>query len=396
MKRSMARYLVLLAVLFSIATPTPTPAATAVSGDPYEINVILSLTGGAAFLGKAQQTALGLIEGLTNRNGGIKGRPLKFAIVDDQSSPQLAVQLANAIIAKKVPIFIGSDLTAPCSAIGPLVEKAGPTEYCTSPGINPPAGSYIFSASAATRADAIALVRYFRERGWTKIGMITSTDASGQAFETSFDRALAMPENKDVVAVVREHFATPDLSISGQAAHIKSVNPQAVIGWTTGTPFGTILRGLHDVGYEGPVAGGNGNMVFAQLAQYAAFLPKELYFPGRRAVAEGTPPGPVHDAQDVYFNAFKSIGVRPDFANNIGWDPAMIVVHTMQVLGPDATAQQTRDFILNLHSWNGINGVYDFRDGEQRGIGINSIVIDKWLPDKTMFVAMSKPGGYIK
>ncbi len=161
------------------------PAANAVSGDPYEINVILSLTGGAAFLGKAQQQALGLIQQIANRNGGIKGRPLSFAIVDDQSSPQLAVQLANAIIAKKVPIFIGSDLTAPCAAIGPLVEKNGPVEYCTSPGINPAAGGYIFSASASTRADAIALVRYYRERGWTHIGLLTSTDASGQAFEDS-------------------------------------------------------------------------------------------------------------------------------------------------------------------------------------------------------------------
>ena len=394
MKRALVQYLVLIGLLLSVATPAH--SAAAVSGDPYEINVILSLTGGAAFLGKAQQQALGLIEGITNRNGGIKGRPLKFAIVDDQSSPQLAVQLANGIIAKHVPIFIGSDLTAPCSAIGPLVEKTGPAEYCTSPGINPAAGSYIFSASAATRADAVALVRYFRERGWTKVGLLTSTDASGQAFETSFDRAMAMPENSAMTAVVREHFATADLSISGQAAHIKAVNPQAVIGWTTGTPFGTVLRGLHDVGYDGPVAGGNGNMIFAQLAQYASFLPKELYFPGRRAVAEGTPPGPVHDAQTVYFNAFKSIGVRPDFANNIGWDPAMIVVNAMQHLGPDATAQQTRDYILNLHSWSGINGVYDFRDGEQRGIGLSSIVIDKWDPANTRFIAVSKTSGLLK
>lgn len=394
MKRALARSLVTAALLLAVTTPAH--SAAAVSGEPYEINVILSLTGGAAFLGKAEQQALGLIEGIANRRGGIKGRPLKFAIVDDQSSPQLAVQLANGIIAKHVPIFIGSDLTAPCSAIGPLVEKAGPTEYCTSPGINPAPGSYIFSASAATRADAVALVRYFRERGWTKIGLLTSTDASGQSFETSFDRAMAMPENSGMTAVVREHFATPDLSISGQAAHIKAVNPQAVIGWTTGTPFGTVLRGLHDVGYDGPVAGGNGNMIFGQLAQYASFLPKELYFPGRRAVAEGTPPGPVHDAQTVYFNAFASIGVRPDFANNIGWDPAMIVVDAMQHLGPDATAQQTRDYILNLHSWSGINGVYDFRDGEQRGIGLTSIVIDKWDPDRTRFIAVSKPGGVLK
>jgi branched-chain amino acid transport system substrate-binding protein len=394
MTRTIVQTLVL--VIVALAIGRPTTAAPPASGTPYEINVILSLTGGAAFLGKAQQQALGLIQQIANRNGGVKGRPILFSIADDQSSPQLAVQLANAIIAKHVPIFIGSDLTAPCSAIGPLVEAAGPVEYCTSPGINPAPGGYIFSASASTRADAIAIVRYFHQRGWNRIGLITSTDASGQAFEQSFDRALALPENAAVTAVVREHFATADLSIAGQAAHIKAVNPQAVIGWTTGTPFGTVLRGLHDVGYDGVIAGGNGNMIFAQLEQYASFLPKLLIFPGRRAVAEGTPPGPIHDAQTVYFNAFKSIGVRPDFANNIGWDPAMIVVDTLQHLGPDATAQQCRDYIQNLHSWVGINGVYDFRDGSQRGIGIDGVVIDRWDAAKEDFVPVSKPGGGLK
>jgi branched-chain amino acid transport system substrate-binding protein len=395
MTRVVAVCVAIVALLVAGDDPMPARAAAA-SGDPVRVDVILSLTGGAAFLGKAQQRAMQLIEQITNRNGGVHGRPIAFAISDDQSNPQVALQLANAIVAKKVPVFLGSDLTAPCAAIMPIVKDAGPVQYCTSPGINPPAGGYTFSASAATRADGIALVRYFRERGWTRIGLITSTDASGQAFETSFDRALALPENKDVQAVVREHFATADLSISGQAAHIKAVNPQAVIAWTTGTPFGTLLRGLHDVGYDGPVGGGNGNMIFAQLAQYAGFLPKELYFPGRRAVAEGTLPGPVHDAQTVYFDAFKSIGIRPDFADNIGWDPTMIVVTALQALPSDATAQQVRDFILNLHSWAGINGIYDFRDGEQRGIGLNAIVIDKWDPTNTRFVAVSRPGGVLK
>ena len=383
------------AVLLVFATGTA-PGAAAVSGVPYEVNAILSLTGGAAFLGSAQSQALAEIEKIANRRGGIKGRPLKFTVADDQSNPQVAVQLANALIAKNVPVFIGSDLTANCLAIAPLVQKSGPVNYCTSPGITPIAGGYTFSASAATRVDGIAFVRYFRERGWTRIGLITSTDASGQAFESALDRAMTLPENKSVTLVAREHFANADLSIAGQAARLKAANPQAIFGWTAGTAFATLLRGLHDVGYDGPVGGGNGNMIFSQLAQYATFLPAELYFPGRRAIAEGTPAGPIHDAQEVYFDAFRRIGVRPDFASNVGWDPTLIVVDALQHLGTEATAQQVRDYILNLHGWSGINGVYDFRDGEQRGIGINAVVIDRWDPANGRFIAVSKPGGFVK
>ena len=391
MKQRVTASLALVALLLGFVGVAPAPAA-----DPVDVHVVLSLTGGAAFLGKAEQQSIQLIERITNERGGIGGRPLHFVVADDQSSPQMAVQITNGILAKNVPILLGSDLTAPCAAMMPLVEKSGPTMYCFSPGINPPAGGYVFSASAATRADAIALVRYFRLRGWTRLGVITSTDASGQAFETSFDRALALPENKTVEAVDRQHFQTADLSIAGQAAHLKAANPQAIICWTTGTPFGTLLRGLHDVGYDGPVAGGNGNMNYAQLKQYGAFLPHELYFPGKPALAAGTPPGPIRDAQSVYFKAFDTIGVHPDLGNNIAWDPTLIVVQALQKLGPNARPDQFRDYLLNFHGWTGVNGVYDFRDGEQRGIGINSIIMDRWDPDNVRFIAVSRPGGYLK
>jgi branched-chain amino acid transport system substrate-binding protein len=48
-----------------------------------EINVILPLTGGGAFLGKAEQQALMQFEKAANADGGIHGQPLKFVFHDD-------------------------------------------------------------------------------------------------------------------------------------------------------------------------------------------------------------------------------------------------------------------------------------------------------------------------
>ena len=86
-----------LALVFAPAASAPALAQTS----PYEINVILALTGAAAFIGTAEQKSLQLLEASTNKAGGIKGRPVKFVIVDDQSNPQVTVQLANGLIAKK-------------------------------------------------------------------------------------------------------------------------------------------------------------------------------------------------------------------------------------------------------------------------------------------------------
>ena len=142
----------------------------------YDVHVVQPLTGGGSFLGKAEQQSLQLAEKVANASGGIQGRPLKFIFHDDQSNPQTAVQLANEVIAAKPAVMIGSSLVAMCNAISPLMQN-GPVQYCLSPGIHPKEGSYTFTSSASTHDLAIALVRYFRLKGWTKIATMTSTES---------------------------------------------------------------------------------------------------------------------------------------------------------------------------------------------------------------------------
>jgi branched-chain amino acid transport system substrate-binding protein len=208
---------------------------------------------------------------------------------------------------------------------------------------------------------------------------------------------MAHAENKDVQIVAYEHMNPTDISVGAQLARIKGANPQAILTLATGSPWGTIMRGIGDAGIDLPIGGGNGNMSYAQLEQYAAFLPRELYFPGTAWIAENSVgAGPIRDAQTAFFNAFKAAGIKPDLAYGIAYDPAMLVIHALQTIGPSATAQQLRDFLVTSHGWVGINGVYDFRDGAQRGIGERALVIDRWDKTTSSFIAASRPGGYLK
>jgi branched-chain amino acid transport system substrate-binding protein len=369
-------------------------AAAADSPQPYEINVIVSLTGPAAFLGKEQLQDLNFIEQITNRRGGIKGRPLKFVSLDDGSNPQTALQLASQIKAKNVPVILGPVFTATCNAVAPLVAKAGPVNYCLSPGIHPAAGSYVYSAGVSSDDLAAVMLRYFRARHWTKIAIITSTDATGQDIDRAFDGAKELPENRSVSFVAHEHFNVTDVTVSAQLARIKAANPQAVVAWTSGTAFGTLLRGISDVGLDVPIGGGIANMIYGQLEGYIGFAPRELYFDGFRSLTEGAVgPGPIRDAQAPFFAAFKAAGIRPDAAHAVAWDGIMIVVDALRHLGPTATAAQVQSYITNLHSWAGINAIYDFRDGSQRGTSQNAIVMDRWDPKPNAFVVVSKPAG---
>ena len=209
---------------------------------------------------------------------------------------------------------------------------------------------------------------------------------------------MARPENKGIALVASERFNVSDVSVAGQMAKIKGAAPDVLVTWTAGSGFGTLLHGYADGGLTMPVASCNCNMIHAQLAQYASFLPKELYFPGVRPIVEGAvAKGPVRDAQTVFFNAMKAAGVsKPDMAYILPWDPALLIVDALRHVGPNATPDHVRDYLEHSHGFAGINGLYDFRDNLNRGIGENNAMMTKWDPVNGTFVAVSKAGGHIK
>jgi branched-chain amino acid transport system substrate-binding protein len=367
----------------------------AVPAYAYDINVILPLTGGASFLGKEEQKALQLVEPLINKAGGIQGQLVHFIVYDDQSNPQTGVQLANRAIAAKPAVVLGSSLVGICNAMAPLMQD-GPVMYCFSPGIHPPAGSYVFTSSVSTLDLTDAIIRYFRLKGWTKLAFMTSADATGQDAEHGLDEAVARPENKDIIVVDRAHFNITDVSVAAQMEHIRAAGPQALIAWTTGTPIATVFKGAIQAGLDIPIATTSGNMTYAQMAQYAAFLPKQLYLPSSQWVRhEGviTLDPAVEAAQKLFFDTYNAANAKPDLGATLAWDPTMIVIDALQHLGPNATAQQVRDYIGGLKGFAGINGVYDFPKIPQRGIDVQAAVITLWSPTAQTWQLVSKPTG---
>ena len=143
---------------------TVLPLRSMAQAEPYEINAIMPLTGPAAFLGQTLLQGLKLVEKQTNDTGGIHGRPLKFVIADDQSSPQIDVQLLTPLIAKRVPVVIDGGPVAMCRAAMPLVSANGPVMYCLSPALYPPTGSYAFSTSGSSEDETRALVNFMRAK----------------------------------------------------------------------------------------------------------------------------------------------------------------------------------------------------------------------------------------
>lgn len=387
----MRRVRLLAALLLSVAA---FPHPLAAQAEPYEIPVVLSLTGTAAFLGQTEQQALRILERQVNASGGIRQRPVRFVFSDNESNPQVDVQLMNLIIAKHGPVVIDGGPLAACRAVAPLILKDGPVYYCLSPAFYPPKGGYAFAGGASTEDGTRTDFAFLRNAGWKRLAIINTTDATGQEADRVLHAQLDLPENRDLTAVAWEHFAPNDISVAAQMSKIRESNPQVVLAFGTGTPVSTVYHAMHDAALDIPVLGGNGNQTYAQMTQWASFLPRQYYlYSYKWAEYRELQGGPVKDAMTVMYRAFDAAGDRPDLGASLAWDPTLIVISALRKLGTQATAQQVRDAILGTHGFAGIDGFYDFRVGNQRGLTLKDCIIVRWDPARGRWIPASGSGG---
>ncbi|HEX4111784.1 MAG TPA: ABC transporter substrate-binding protein [Stellaceae bacterium] len=386
----------IIVILGALCAASLTPGVGRAADPSFDIPVIVSLTGGGAFLGKQEHQALTIEATVVNNAGGIHGLPVHFIFKDDQSSPQLAVQLANAALAANPPVILGATMVASCNAMAPLM-ASGPVMWCFSAGIHPPKGSHVFTAGVSTHDQAAAMIRYFRFKGWTRLALMTSTDATGQDADRGFDELVALPENRDIQFVARVHFNPADVSVSAQIERVKAARPQAFIAWSTGSPIATVFRGIVQAGLALPVGTTGGNLTYAEMTQFAGFLPQQLYLPAPQWPIGDDPvvtlPKAVMAKQKELFAAFATAGAKPDEGSVLGWEPANLIVDALRQLPPGATGAQLLDHLEHLTGAAGVNGIYDFVRTPQRGLSLDNVIVTRWNPAAMRWDVVAGPTG---
>lgn len=383
----MKRLLALAAAVLLLSTP-------ATAQNTYTINAILPVTGPSAYVGGLMQDALRAFEAYANGTGGLRGVPIHINILDDQSNPQLSVQLANKIKESKPPAIIGPGVVALCAAVAPLVAD-GPVELCLSPGFYPKPGTMTYASAPSLDGITPAQFRFLRLKGLTRIAVLGSTDASAQAVEAITHATFAMPENATLKNVAYEHFNASDLTVAAQIERIKATDPQALVVYATGAAFLTILRAMHDAALDIPVLTSTANLIPNILASNKTLLPTTLYFNGYvyedgKALGKG----PLLNAADEYQTATKAIGVHASALGALAWDPAKLLLAALRAIGPSATPVQVNEWLQQQTNFPGLMGFYDFKhiqDGH--GLAHDDVVIIRWDSKTNDVVPVSKIGG---
>jgi branched-chain amino acid transport system substrate-binding protein len=384
------RVVALLTLVLLAAWTQPLRAAD----EPYDVYIMLPLTGPAAFLGRDEAPAAQALEKYVNAHGGIHGRPLHFVVLDDQSNPATAIQIANQIIAKNVPVILGPAFGATCGAVSPLIETNGPVMMCLTPVGKPAAGSYLFVNGIRNRDYEANAYRFLKAKGVRKLALLQTTDTTGVDAEADAIEALKYPDLQDMQIVDIEHYAPADITVAAQIARIKASGAEAISNYVTGPAFGTALRGAFEAGWTGWFFTSSSNGSKEQMKQYVPFLLDKLIFGTLGYQMTGGVPRNVQNAKNVYNQAIATVGITdPTIGNLTAWDCMMIVIDALRKIGPTATAPQVRQYIMGLKNWAGIQGMYDFGRGDQRGLDVKATGAMRYDKNTNTFVVLSKPGG---
>lgn len=240
-------------------TANTNPASGAAKAIP--IGIAVAQTSNVALLGQEEVTGAKIAEKYFNDKGGINGTPIKLVFQDTGGDEAGAINAFQTLISKdNVVGIVGPTLSQQAFSAGPVAERAkvpvlGPSN--TAKGI-PQIGEYIARVSAPIAVVAPNAVKAALKIS-PQIKKVAVLYAQNDAFsksETETFQETVKQQGLDLVTV--QKFQTTDTDFQTQVTNTLNVKPDLVIISGLAADGGNLVRQLRELGYKGPIIGGNG------------------------------------------------------------------------------------------------------------------------------------------
>ena len=354
-----------------LCSQTPGPAA---ESKPIKIGALFSVTGGASFLGAPEEKTARMLVEKINASGGVLGRKLELVVKDTAGSPEKAVSFAKQLIEEeKVLAIIGPSTSGETMQIKGLCEenKMILVSCAAAEVIVNPVAKYVFKVPQKDSQAVIWMYRTMKEKGITKIAVLSSTDGFGAAGKKQLETA-AGPEGIEIL--VNEVYDKQATDLTDVLTKVKGKGGvQAVVNWSIVPAQSIVAKNMKQLGLDVPLfqSHGFGNPKYVQQAGVAA---EGTLFPaGRLLVVDELPDSnPQKKVLAAYKKDYES-RYKEDVSTFGGhaYDSLMIVVEALKKAGaPDR--EKVRDAIENLKGFVGTAGVFNYSAADHTGLDLNA------------------------
>ncbi|MEP7739583.1 ABC transporter substrate-binding protein [Nocardioides sp. 31GB23] len=338
----------------------------------YQVGVILPLTGPASLIGTDFESALKVFQDI---DPDAQDVDIEYVVCDDETTPEGAANCARKLVQQdQVDMVFGPILGGTFEA-AKAVLQAGPPTITSSPYVDPPAGSSVFTASGSAIDLDRTTLEYAKAKGYQKVAVLAASDTTGQ---TAVDNLNELNEEMDLDITV-ETMAPTDVDVSAQLNRLKNTDPDYVYVAASGAAAGVALKGLDLLGMSDiPTAmiWSNTTSSFFEAAQ--DFLPTDLEF----AVAPSWLPDELEDAERAqqvkdFQAAFeKETGAAPSFVVQGVYDSFQLISSTLEEGGGDK--QKMLDYLSGLTDFQGLNWTLSYSDENHRGSDTGNYVMMRY------------------
>lgn len=389
-----ARVAVIAAIVVATALSAVSAAGARAAGAPIRIGVVLSLTGPGSSLGLEENKAIVLKAAQFNAARGLKGHKAQIKIVDDQSSPDLAVQATRSLISDWKPdAIIGGSISATCLAMKPVTEQAGILQYCLSATPIPYPAPYFFAAqSPFTRWIGDVPIHWMVSRRIKSLGCLYTTDSSGQLTNQVVGKAAQSAGIK----YTSQSFAASDTDVTTQLTKLRSSGIEALYICTTGAGVVTALNGVRQLGLSVPVwiSSGSASLPIATLIK--GILPSQGAFTaGAKIQVVNKLPKTDRQRKAIvaFSNAYQKRWKEPaDIFSATGADAFNILTRVIANVGPKKSAAAYAKYMEDKIRLTGVQLNYNFTPNDHRGTDLDGIVNRFNANGGFDFVAVYAPG----
>jgi branched-chain amino acid transport system substrate-binding protein len=340
-----------------------------------KIGAVLSVTGGASFLGDPEKKTLEMYVADINAKGGIGGKKIELVIYDDASDPNQARTFATRLIEQdKVDALLAGSTTASTMAIIPLAEEAqtplinfaGAVQAVT------PVKKWNFKTP---HTDLMACEKIFedmKKRGTTKIAIIGGADAFGKSMR---DQCMSVTGKYGIEVLHEETYQPRDNDMTPQLTNIKGkAGVQAVVNPGFGQGPAIVTRNYKQLGIALPLYQSHGvaSKQFIELATPEAAegvrLPAAALLVGDKLPDSD----PQKKVVTEYKKTYEAKTGQPvsTFGGHM-YDGLMIMVEAMQRAG-GADKAKVRDEIEKTKNFVGTGGVVNMSATDHLGLDLTA------------------------
>lgn len=256
MKRGCAAVLTAVTAVASLAACGGSNSSKDESSSPFKVYVSIDLSGATKTYSVPIVDGLEIMAADINKAGGIQGRKVEIDTADDQNNPTKAVSLLQKRMSsgdKPDLVYAGGSSSVTLSLLPVLSRnKILSMSGTVSNVLNDPAKyPYHFSVSPPGSAYAPAQADEAVAKGFKKVAMLFSNDATGQSTLELYQEAF----KKAGIELVSAGYDATALDMTSQLQQLKSKNPDALVINGYGTAALYAFRGRAQLGWNIPTYG---------------------------------------------------------------------------------------------------------------------------------------------